>query len=87
MRNWSWPPTLYIPVIGVLEDLIALDQLPDAVVEGIFGGKSHRLNFGVGDDVVSLVRVLAYGVFIEGETGNVLLNLLAKLLFREIRIR
>ena len=41
------------------DDLIALDQLGDAVIEPVSGLEPGRLDARVADDVVALIRILA----------------------------
>src|SRR4051812_24541958 len=75
-----------VAVSAVAQDRITLDQLPDAGIERVSGPVSCGLDLVVGDDIVSLVGILADGSLEEDEARELLADLGAQLQLREVGV-
>src|ERR1700737_1307366 len=73
---------LHVSIDAVPDHPVALDKLADAGVEGVEGPIARRLDLGVGDDVIALVRILADRRLDVDEAGDLRLDPLAELCLR-----
>lgn len=75
-----------IPVLGIRNHRITLDQFPDTHFQGENGLVAGFLNLLIGNNVVALIRIFSYRCFKEEKRRNFLLNDLAELFLGNIGI-